>query len=261
MKPRNAQEAKRARDQKVRQLRRRQNLRLVAALFFLAALVAILVLIYNSSYWRIKKIETNSGKHFSAQEIKAIAKVPPDTSLLKFPGDLIGSRISQNPWVARVTFSRRLPSTLIIKVEERQPFAVINQGGVYYLIDRSGFVITRWRRVHNFQVPVINDLDLDEIEVGHKHRSELLRTVIDILSNLPKLLKDSVVSVSIPDLSKLTLYTGDNLEIVYGPAKQMAKKNAVIEKIIESGDEKIIYINVTMPESPVVRKVRLAPKK
>lgn len=260
MKSRNVEEAKRERDQKLRQLRRRQNSRSFGVIIVLVSVIVAAILAYNSSFWRIRRIEIEGGKHFSAAEIRTTANIPPGTSLLKFSGAEIGARIARSPWVKKVVFSRKLPGTLIANVYERQPFAVVNFGGVFYLIDKDGFVLTKWQQAHNFRVPIVNDLAAESMTVGRRLDSKQLDAVSAVLSNLSANLRNSIVSVSVPNLSKLALYTKENLEIVYGPAEETAKKNLVIEKILEAGKSNIIYINVTIPENPVVRKISLSPK-
>lgn len=52
------------------------------------------------------------------------------------------SRIEAIQWVAHATVARRLPGTLLIKLDERSPFAVWQHDGRFVLIDREGNVVT-----------------------------------------------------------------------------------------------------------------------
>lgn len=58
------------------------------------------------------------------------------------PGEL-RARLEALPWIARATVERRLPDTLFIAVEEREPLALWQRQGEIVLIDTDGAVIDR----------------------------------------------------------------------------------------------------------------------
>ena len=52
------------------------------------------------------------------------------------------AKLEALPWVARATVERRLPDTLFISVEEREPLALWQREGEIALIDRTGMVVS-----------------------------------------------------------------------------------------------------------------------
>lgn len=52
------------------------------------------------------------------------------------------ARIEAVQWVAHATVARRLPGTILVRLEERSPFAVWQHDGRFVLIDREGNVVT-----------------------------------------------------------------------------------------------------------------------
>lgn len=52
------------------------------------------------------------------------------------------ARIESIQWVHRATVARRLPGTIMVRLEERRPFAVWQHDGRFVLIDRGGQVVT-----------------------------------------------------------------------------------------------------------------------
>jgi len=253
--------AKEKRAQKLRRARRRQTAVWVGTILTIACIAVGSFIIYNSSYWRLKNINVNGGKHITLREIKNAAAIAPETSLLKFPGSLIKGRLKHIAWVKEVEFSRKLPGTLIINITERCPIAEIIIKKNHYLIDRRGYVLAKGDKRLDGSVLLINGLSAKKIKVGKHLNSKPLKSAIKVIANLNSSLKDSLKSVSVPSIAKLTLYTLDNVEIVYGPAENITKKNIVIDKLLSKEGRKIIYINVTVAENPVVRKVNNLPLK
>ncbi len=258
----NSLSAKEKRDQKIRRRRRRRSIVWVVVVLAVGSVLIGAFVLYNSSIWRLKKIEVNGGKHITLRKIKKTAAIAPNTDLLKFPGALIRKRLLSIAWVQEVNFDRKLPGTLIINVTERRPFAEITINKIHYLIDKRGFVINRGgKRRLDRSVLLIEGLSISKIRVSKRLTSKPLQTAIKVISNLRGDLRASLKSIAVPSISKLTLFTKDNVEIVYGPAKSMDKKNIIIDKILNPDKKKIIYINVTVVENPVVRKVDNLPLK
>ncbi|MFQ5346679.1 MAG: cell division protein FtsQ/DivIB [Rhodothalassiaceae bacterium] len=62
----------------------------------------------------------------------------------------VRERLERISWVRRAQIARRLPDRLVIRIEERRPFALWQRQGRLHLVDREGVVLTdedlaRWR--------------------------------------------------------------------------------------------------------------------
>lgn len=249
-----ANTARRERDEKLRRLRRERRRRIAALLIFLTLTTATSYYVYNSSIWTIKKIEVFGNEKISYENLITISEINSETTLLKFPGSETLRKIKKNPWVKEVSFSRRLPGTLIMNLEEKTPVATAKIGDVYYLIDDDRRVITTFSDLDN-KYPLIEGLDLKEVKGGQRLSSKALKEAIEILDNLPTGIRKTIEIVSIPKIEKIALITDKNIEIVYGPADAMRKKNRIIQKILDSKGDTVIYINVSIPDNPVTRRL------
>lgn len=63
--------------------------------------------------------------------------------ILAFDPQGARERIETLPWVRRATVERRLPDTIFVQIEERQPLALWQKDGRLALIDRDGEIIQR----------------------------------------------------------------------------------------------------------------------
>lgn len=249
------EEARRKREQKLREVRRRQS-----AAIFVVALVLLAVgaggyLLYNAPFWEIGAVEIAGHQHFTAEQIVSLAAIPKGTSLLKLNKGEVAARLTKSPWIAEARLYRRLPGRLLIDIVERRPFVALKHDGRNYVLDTHSFVIDRAQPGQ--RLPVLVDLKLSEpVGVGRSLGSKSLREAVASTKSLDPDIRRHLTWISAPAADKLAFYTEDDLQIVYGRSVDAAKKNYILKKILSTAKGKIIYINVTTPTSPIVRKLR-----
>ena len=61
--------------------------------------------------------------------------------ILAFDPDAARQRVESLPWVRRASVERRLPDTVLLRLEEREPLALWQHKGRFTLIDHQGSVI------------------------------------------------------------------------------------------------------------------------
>lgn len=249
-------EAKQKRDEKLRLTRRRQSLKLLVAFLAVAILLTGGYLVVNSDVWLIQTISVVGNDHIGAKEVVAQSGIDNRTSLLRLPRAQIESRLKKNPWISTVSLTRNLPNSLIIDVTERRPFVGVRQGERLFVLDSSGFVIETKNETAAVTLPVIGDIRLARLRVGAQSKSATLKGTLGSLKKLAPDLRAKIIWISVPSLDKLSFHTAENLEIIFGPAAQAEKKNFIIKKILAGSTSKIIHINVTAPDHPVVRKIK-----
>jgi cell division protein FtsQ len=80
--------------------------------------------------------------HQDAQSVLATIGVQPGGSLIGFDAAQARRLLENVDWVNSAKVSRLFPNQLEISVVEREPFAVWQRDGRYYVIDRSGAAIS-----------------------------------------------------------------------------------------------------------------------
>ena len=75
--------------------------------------------------------------------LRAALGVSKGDKLLGFSLDAARARIEKLTWVQRATVERHLPGTIVVRLEERRPYAVWQNGGKFQLIDRTGEVVVQ----------------------------------------------------------------------------------------------------------------------
>jgi cell division protein FtsQ len=73
--------------------------------------------------------------------IRAALGVARGDPMLDFSPEAARARLETIAWVQRAHVERRLPSTILVRIEERRPFAIWQNAGRFVIIDREGKVV------------------------------------------------------------------------------------------------------------------------
>jgi cell division protein FtsQ len=88
------------------------------------------------------------------------------TSLIGFDVRQARERIESLPWVENVTVRKVYPSTLEVKVAEREPFAIWQQGALLSLIEADGSVIAPLSGTRHAGLPLVVGFGADKAAAG-----------------------------------------------------------------------------------------------
>lgn len=242
-----------------RELRRRQRRRknqiralAVSALIVLSALGARAL--YRSSVFEIRSVEVVGVQHLSREAVIEKAALPEGATLLRFPKAAISDRIAADPWVAEVHVTRDFPHTLRIRIVERVPFARVDTGqAVIWLVDANGVVLGEDSAETSVAVPVVRDVPGLDCKPGRQSTSEVLHNALRVLAGISPELYSQVRAVSAPSIDETALVTTSNVELMFGEAVDLARKDAVARRIMQEQGAAVVFIDVRNPDRPVSR--------
>lgn len=92
--------------------------------------------------FRVKNIMVEGRKHADSETIKAIVNIEKGDPLFAFNPAQAQEMIEKIAWVRAAQVERRLPDTIYIRLEERQPMALWQKDGKLSVIDEEGVVLT-----------------------------------------------------------------------------------------------------------------------
>jgi len=178
---------------------RTQNKKIQGRLVWIAAAVVVLGIMvvgthfatrsilhhafFQNDDFQIKNIDIKVTGGVSRSEVLEWAGVKPGMNLMSLNLTQVRTRLGRMPYIASVVIDRRLPSTLRIEVEERQPMAKLvpySSAGhqlaqaVYY-VDGQGYVMKPKAGERLKPLPVIKGVAHEYIREGERtDRPELL---------------------------------------------------------------------------------------
>lgn len=136
-----------------------------------------------SGFFTVDSIEVKGNSHFTAEEIINIAHAVPGHNLLYNTDEKpITDYLEQNPYIKSASVSRKLPSTLVITVEERAEAICFNYDDDYLIMDDEGILLKKTRtepKITNVKGFVVTRIRLGDT-VGTENQqmfSRLLRLI------------------------------------------------------------------------------------
>jgi cell division protein FtsQ len=212
--------------------------------------------VVDSPRFQIRTVEFSSTPHLGQAEVLGLSGVSPGDKLLGVDTDAVASRIATHPWVASVHASRRLPSSLVIEVTERQAVAAAALSGLY-LIDEGGRPFKRATMDEADGLPVVTGIDRaryaqmrDVSEAAFREALSVLRQYRERPNRPP------VGEVSIDPgfgFSLLLLEGGAEIRLGQGNfSKKLAQLDQILEAVMAKemgGLSALRIVHLDLPES------------
>lgn len=142
---------------------------------------------YENSDFELKKIVVDSKGKVSREEILEAARIREGQNLLALNLRGIRKRVEAMPYISKARVERILPSTLILKVEERVPVARLrptvrgtNQlSRIVYYLDNEGYVMRPKAGEKILHLPLITGVMDHYVREGDKiDREEVISALV-----------------------------------------------------------------------------------
>jgi cell division protein FtsQ len=242
------------RDRRLHRQRRKTRLRVALIVLAVVAVVASVVLIYRSSVFSIGRVDVVGARRLTKDQVRAIAQVPADATLLRLPVRDIEARLRRSPWVATAEVSRDFPDGLRIRITEREPAALVDAGGsAIWQVDATGVWLAPDSGETTSSLVLIRDVPGLDPAPGRRTRSETLMNAVEVARQLDTYLRPLVRTVVAPAIDKTALITADDVEIFVGSSDDIARKQEIARKILQQQAGKVVYINVRSVDRPTWR--------
>ena len=175
-------------------------------LLTLAGLCLGLVVLYHqlltSSLFCIKdinNIEIEGAKRLSRSLVLEQSKVGSGASLLAIRPGQVERALMTHPWIAKAEVSRKWPHSLYLKIQERDPVALVQFGEDLLYADRQGMIFKPLSPgdPHNF--PVITGLTPEQF----RHPAGDLPQVVTQAFQLMDVLKKTPAPLNLENISEI----------------------------------------------------------
>ena len=225
---------------KKRKEERKQKNRKRRNLFIIAGIIIGLFILSFTKLVNVDRVVVKDNNYFLDSEIISMAHVKMGNNLIYKPGKIrIKSYLLQNPYIEKVKVHRRLPSTLVIKVKEREQMAAIPYDGKYIVTDSDRIVLRKTTDMPH--LTVIEGIKIKKMKLAKELEGENSKHLNDSYEIL-NLMKDHKLFFKkiIVDEDKTTIYIYDNLICtgMTSDIKTMIEKNRmqeILKTLIDRG--------------------------
>ncbi len=93
----------------------------------------------------VQEIRVEGREYTPREALLAAVGIVPGEPILDFDPQAAKARLEEVAWVASAHVERRLPGTILVRIEERRAFAIWQRDGRFFVIDREGRVMATER--------------------------------------------------------------------------------------------------------------------
>jgi cell division protein FtsQ len=185
-----------------------------------------------------RSVEIAGARRLDEGVVRAAVGIEPGTNLLVIDVAATEARVASLPGIRRAHVARHLPGRLTVLVEEREPYALVNAGGLHW-VDAEGYLVTADARPGSTGLPILTGIDAP---TPGTVPSESLRsglTLLHVLQRTSGRLSTRVSEVDLGHPNGPVLYLVDGIEVRLGPdawGDRLARLDGVLAELDGRGE-------------------------
>lgn len=222
--------------------------RLVVALAasFVAALVIGGVAFSRSWLFDVRTVDVTGASHLTAATVEDLAAIADGTSVWWLDEEAAEARLERHPWVADAVVSASFPRSVSIRIQEREPVAVLASPSRPSLLADDGTVLGAGTAEASAELP-------DIVVVGST--DDAVADTAEVVASMPRRLAARLDRVEILADGGLELVLDGDVRVRYGHATGKDAKAATILRLLAwSGAQgrAVATLNVMAPGVPTL---------
>lgn len=242
--------------------KRNRNKKIIKiSLLFILFIIVILCAMF-SPLFNIKEIEINGNEIITKNEIISLSKIQIEENTFKLNKSKIKKQIKENAYIQDVKITRKLPSTILIEVEEREPAYLLEYAGSYVVIDKQGYMLEI--KTEKISLPIIQGeaTETSNFTVGNRLCTEDLEKLA-VVSKIVELAKVNdiytiITGIDISNKENIKLIFESEEKVAHlGDSSNMNTKILMVKSILEKeeGNPGEIFLNFDLNKNnPIFRE-------
>ena len=229
--------------------RRRLTYQLTGALS--GALLVWIVL--WSPLLKVRTVDVEGASHITPAQVARVAGIGEEDNLLFVSSSAITRAVKKLPWVKSVKVDRILPSTVRVRVVEREPAMLVTSNAGTWTLDGTGRVLEAGGEGRG--LPALATSDTESLAPGDTIDQLAVRAAVRALGSMPPGLKEKVKAVFAPTSERVSFALQGGLDVRYGSADELRDKHEVVLALLErlrASGSAATYLDVRVPSNPAV---------
>ncbi len=218
-------------------------------------------------YFNVKTIRVAGTNHLLRKQVIRQANLSLNQNILSVNLNKTKLYIINNPWIEEALVQRKYPSTIIIKIIEHMPFAILSMDQKY-IINNKGKIFKKWEKGDPEDITVITGVDYRDIRTNRQAGSFCYIQVLDAVKykteyenkfhqlKIKKIAVDREIGISvIPDVYKFPICIGfknlpEKFNKLFYVIKHLKKRNEL---------DKIVLINFNSLNRVIIKQHQKKP--
>jgi cell division protein FtsQ len=216
----------------------------------------------TSPRFAIKSVSVQGSLHRTPDDIARTGLLTVGQNIFTTDLEAARDKLLNDPWIERVNLRRRLPSSVLVDVVEREAHAVVAMGADLYLSTRQGELFKKVEPGDPFDLPVVTGIKPEDVANDRSAAVALIRRALDVVADYehsPQAKTFPVAEAHLEDDGGIVLVVGKDglaLHLGRGPYRQtLDQANRVMAELsTRRGQASVVFLdNDAHPERVVVR--------
>lgn len=233
-----------------KRLKRKKRIGIIIKIILLLGIIAGgCAFALTSPIFNIGKIEVSNNNIVSSEQIVSLSELKTGENIFKFSKSNVKNKIKENAYIENLHIYRKIPNTIQISIEEREPKYSVEFMGKYAYINTQGYIL---EISEDSKGLIIQGISTNEEEIKPNNRLNIQDLVaLEDIIKIMNVAKDNnietkVTSIDIINKNDYSLYIKEEKKRIYlGDNTNLGNKIlhaiAIMEK--EKGNEGEIYVN------------------
>ena len=220
----------------------------IVSLVIVICALAILGVKLLSREFHVREVLVSGNYHLDQKDVIEAAGITNGDSLFDVPLNQIEERLKKNEWIKTAALRKQYPGTLVIRIDEAVPKALLRDNKKLYLLAEDGNILERIRGDVTPFLPVIKDIK----PTNQKGISEAIR-LVDSLSKKNILEDRDSIEIGLESYGLTMNIDGEFIKVGYGNYSEKLKRWVELEPEIRKKGVPIKYVDLRFKDSVIVK--------
>jgi cell division protein FtsQ len=208
------------------------------------SIVALLIAAFFTPLFSVREVSVVGVERLSAEKLEATLQPLTGKPLTMIQTQEVADLLAGFELIETFALQAEPPSTLRVKIRERQPLLIILQGGQPQMYDAAGVRIAVASAQE--ELPVFDFLGNPQTDPKFQH-------AVELLLGLPLATYQTLSSISVSDqLTSQFELRKSGVRVFWGSNTDSMLKAEVLDSLLATSGEKVRRIDVSSPNAPVV---------
>ena len=189
----------------------------------------------RSVFFQVDKVDITGCQRFNTREVLSWSGLDIKTNLWALRTTKLKKHLEKNNWIESATVKRKWPNALHIRIRERVPLAIVNQGSRLAYVDKNGVIFSPVVHTDSLDFPIITGREKNK-KNQQQQGTEWLQDALGFISYAgggnPVLPRQNISEIHVGPDGQLTLYLADNPFPIYLGQGGMKKKYSRLSKVL-----------------------------
>ncbi|NLI90775.1 MAG: FtsQ-type POTRA domain-containing protein [Peptococcaceae bacterium] len=205
----------------------------------------------KSNFFSVKDIKTTGLTNVSEDEVIKLMGAVKGENIFLTDTEAIAKKVRLHPLIDKVEIKKALPGTLILKIQERVPVALILSNDGMVEVDSQGTILRFYETWPQKDQPVITGIQVPEtIGPGQKLGYPQLDKALLLIRQAPEGLSPLVGEIHMNSDGQVNLYLTSGTQVKLGYGDQFTEKLRLLKELLDSKEYKSVekaikYIDLT----------------